>query len=65
MNQDNDSRIVVSSEDVISAYQEKVAELIHENALLKARILRMDRESKKDLPRPLGTREGIAEGSAM
>ena len=57
-------QVVVSSEDVITAYQERVSELVHENALLKARIAKMDREATKVLPRPLGTQAGTAEEPA-
>ena len=39
---------VVSSDDVISAYQEKVSDLIHENALLRAQVTKLMRERTQD-----------------
>lgn len=38
----------VSSNDVINAYQEKVSELIHENALLRAQVAKLMRERTRD-----------------
>lgn len=40
--------MTVSSNDVINAYQEKITELVHENALLRARIAKFLREQRTD-----------------
>lgn len=36
--------VTVSSEDVIAAYREKLSEVLHENALLKAQVMKLSRE---------------------
>lgn len=36
--------MTVSSDDVIIAYREKLSEVLHENAILKAQVMRLIRE---------------------
>ena len=50
----------VSSNDVINAYQEKVSELIHENALLRAQVTKLLRERTQTSPDGYSARDGQA-----